>query len=55
MEKCALNAMRTTGIAVNLLSNTVIECHYKLSYIEKNHRPFEQSILQQYELLFKNY
>ena len=53
MEKCALSAIRTTGMAVNLLSGTVIECHYKLSYAEKNHRPFEQSILQQCELSFK--
>ena len=40
-------------MAVNLLSDTVIECHYKLSHAEKNHRPFEQSILQQYELSFQ--
>ena len=53
MEKCVLSAMRTTGTAVNLISDTVIECHYKLSYTEKNHRPFEQSILQQYELSFQ--
>ena len=53
MGECALNAMRTTGTAVSLLSDMVIECHYKLSYTEKNHRPFEQSILQQYELSFQ--
>ena len=38
MEKCVLSATRTTGTAVNLLSDTVIECHYKLSHAEKNHR-----------------
>ena len=53
MEKCALSAMRTTGMEVNLMSDTVTECHYKLSHEEKNHKPFEQSILQQYELSFK--
>ena len=35
MEKCVLSAIRTTGMVVNLLNGTVIECHYKLSHTEK--------------------
>ena len=53
MEKCVLCAIRTTGMAVNLMSDIAIECHYKLSHTEKNHRFLEQGILQQYELSFK--
>ena len=53
MEKCVFSAIRTTGTAVNLMSDTVVEHHYKLSRAEKITDPFEQSILQQYELSFK--
>ena len=35
MEKCVLNAIRTIGTTVNLLSDMVIECHYKLNHTEK--------------------
>ena len=53
MEKCALSAIRTTGMAVNQLSDTVTECHYKLSYTEKNHRPLWTKHSTQYELSFQ--